>query len=51
MFRNLKLGAQILGGFSIVLLSLIIGSVVGYNSLSQVINRVIVADGVTHLEQ
>ncbi len=51
MLRNLKLGSQILGGFSFVLLLLIIGSVVGYNSLAQVIKRVIIADGVTHLEQ
>lgn len=51
MFRNLKLGPQILGGFSLVLLLLVMVAVVGYNSLSQVVNRVIIADGVTQLEK
>ena len=51
MFRNLKLGPQILGGFSLVLLLLVMVALVGYSSLSQVVNRVIIADGVIQLEK
>jgi len=51
MFRNLKLGPQILGGFSLVLLLLVLVAVVGYNSLSQVVNRVIITDGMMQLEK
>ncbi len=40
MFKNMKLGTKIFGGFSIVLILLALIALVGYNSLQSVVDRV-----------
>jgi len=49
MLKNLKLGAKIVGGFSMVLVLLAIVAYVGYNGLSGVTDRVDKADDVNRL--
>lgn len=41
MFKNMKLGSKIIGGFSIVLILLAIVAYVGFNGLSGVVDRVV----------
>lgn len=49
MFRNLKVGIKITGGFVVMLISLLITAYIGYNGLSGVANRVDKADGANRI--
>ena len=49
MLKNIKVGSKIIGGFSIVLVLLIVVAYVGYNGLSNVTDRVEKADDVNQL--
>jgi methyl-accepting chemotaxis protein len=50
-FRNLKMGIKIFGGFSIVLLLMIVVAISSYNGLSGVVNRASNKDDVGKLTQ
>jgi methyl-accepting chemotaxis protein len=49
MFKNMKVGTKIIGGFSIMLILLTVVAYVGYNGLSGVVDRVDKADDVNRL--
>jgi methyl-accepting chemotaxis protein len=49
MFKNMKVGSKIIGGFTIVLVLLAVVAYVGYNGLSNVTDRVDKADDVNLL--
>ncbi|TFH52168.1 MAG: chemotaxis protein [Methanothrix sp.] len=49
MFKNMKVGSKIIGGFAIVLVLLVVVAYVGYNGLSNVTDRVDKADNVNLL--
>ncbi|MBE9582056.1 MAG: methyl-accepting chemotaxis protein [Proteobacteria bacterium] len=49
MFKDMKLGTKIAGGFGIVLVFLAVVAFVGYNGLSGVVDRVVKADDVNRL--
>ena len=49
MFKNMKLGTKIFGGFSVILILLALIAFVGYNSLQGVVDRVEKSDDVNRL--
>ena len=49
MFKDMKLGTKIAGGFALVLVMTVMLSLIGYNGLHSTITRVVNADDVNRI--